>query len=117
MRAGSQGFGALESRGRRARLRRRCARGIASCRRCGSRLAAGKRGAGGRADGGGIRGGGSASRGRFAAGGVRVVGEEFGSGWRAGVAAAGVRRAAERRAVCAGGGSLQMGLNSCRDDL
>jgi hypothetical protein len=46
---------------------------------------------------------------------VRVVGEEFGSGWHAGVAAAGVRRAAERRAVRAGGGSLQMGLNSCRD--
>uniref|UniRef100_A0A804LUE4 Uncharacterized protein n=1 Tax=Zea mays TaxID=4577 RepID=A0A804LUE4_MAIZE len=56
-------------------------------------------------------GGGSASRVRFAAGGVRVVGEEFGSGWRAGVAAAGVRRA-----VRAGGGSLQMCLNSCRDE-
>jgi hypothetical protein len=44
-----------------------------------------------------------------------VVGEEFGSGWRAGVVAAGVRRAAERRAIRAGGGSLQMGLNSCRE--
>jgi hypothetical protein len=62
----------------------------------------------------------SASRGRFAAGGVRVVGEEFGSGWRVGVAVAGVRDSqssscggqAVRRAVRAGGGSLQCVLNS-----
>jgi hypothetical protein len=64
------------------------------------------------ADGGGGREGEGIGE-CFAASGVRVVGEEFGSSWRAGVAAAGVRRAAERRAVRAGAGSLQMGLRVC----
>jgi hypothetical protein len=63
---------------------------------------------------------GSAARGRFAAGGVRVVGQGFGRGRRAGVAATGVRDSwsvsyggqAEQRVFRAGRGSLQSVLNS-----